>query len=127
MLSISPAKGKESFSFEYFWISKISDTLQKHLFNEVEKKFLNITGVFERDFGYGDNCQLKYGDYKKFKNSVCMIPPIETDCEKNWVMIENKIIYKWYPLEVGILVNNKLEIIYNKIPSVRRNNAGQNI
>jgi len=34
------------FSEKYqdsFWISKISDTLQKHLFNEVEKKFLNIS------------------------------------------------------------------------------------
>lgn len=33
------------FSEKYqdsFWISKISDTLQKHLFNEVEKEFLNI-------------------------------------------------------------------------------------
>ena len=34
------------FSEKYqdsFWISKISDTLQKHLFNEVEKEFLNIS------------------------------------------------------------------------------------
>jgi hypothetical protein len=35
-----------------------------------ENKFLNITGVFERDFGYGDNCQLKYGDYKKGTFSI---------------------------------------------------------
>lgn len=34
------------FSEKYqdsFWISKISDTLQMHLFNEVEKEFLNIS------------------------------------------------------------------------------------
>lgn len=35
-----------------------------------EKKFLNITGVFERDFAYDDNCQLKYGDYKKGSFSI---------------------------------------------------------
>lgn len=68
------------------------------------------------EYSYTDRNRIVKGEYdidnKKFKNSVCMIPPIETDCEKNWVMIENKIIYKWYPLEVGILVNNKLEIIY---------------
>jgi hypothetical protein len=38
--------------------------------NVNEKKFLNITGVFERDFAYGDNCQLKYGDYKKGTFSI---------------------------------------------------------
>jgi len=35
-----------------------------------ENKFLNITGVFERDFAYGNNCQLKYGDYKKGTFSI---------------------------------------------------------
>lgn len=45
--SLSDLKSAYPFMFsekyqDSFWISKISDTLQKHLFNEVEKEFLNI-------------------------------------------------------------------------------------
>lgn len=29
---------------------------------------------------------------------------------KNWIPIENKIIYKWYPLQIGEIKNNKLLI-----------------
>jgi hypothetical protein len=43
---------------------------KKPIINVSENKFLNITGVFERDFAYGDNCQLKYGDYKKGSFSI---------------------------------------------------------
>jgi hypothetical protein len=68
------------------------------------------------EYSYCDKIRIVNGEYninnKKFENNVCMIPPTETDCEKNWVIIENKIIYKWHPLEIGILVDNKLEIIH---------------
>ena len=43
-----------------------------------------------------------------------MIPPFETECEKNWVTIKDKIIYKWNPLQIGELKDNKLDIIYTK-------------
>lgn len=43
---------------------------KKPVINVTENKFLNITAVFKRDFAYGDNCQLKYGDYKKGTFSI---------------------------------------------------------
>ena len=69
-----------------------------------------------QEYSYNDKIRIVKGNYdiinKEFKNNICMIPPIETDCEKNWIMIDNKIIYKWYPLEIGLLINNKLKIIH---------------
>ena len=38
---------------------------KKPIINVNEKKFLNISAVFERDFAYDNACSLKYGDYKK--------------------------------------------------------------
>lgn len=53
---------------EYFTIEECYT--KKPIIDVSENKFLNITGVFERDFAYGDNCQLKYGDYKKGSFSI---------------------------------------------------------
>ena len=67
------------------------------------------------DYSYNDKIRILKGEYnyenKKFINNICMIPPSETNCEKNWVIIKDKIIYNWHPLQIGILKNNKLEII----------------
>ena len=83
------------------------------LFNDTNKIYYTATSL---EYSYNDKIRIVKGEYdletRKCLNNICMIPPIETNCEKNWVMIENKIIYKWYPLEIGILINNKLEIIH---------------
>jgi len=68
------------------------------------------------EYSYNDKIRIINGEYnydkKEFNNNICMIPPTETDCEKNWLRIDNKFIYKWHPLQIGTLINNKLEIIY---------------
>ena len=83
------------------------------LFNNNDKNYYIALTL---NNSYNDNIRIIKGEYNtetnEFKNNICVIPPIETESEKNWVMIENNIIYKWYPLEIGILINNKLEIIY---------------
>lgn len=46
------------------------------------------------------------------RNPVLLEPPTETECEKNWLPINgtDDIVYRWRPLEVGSLENNKLVI-----------------
>ncbi len=36
--------------------------------------------------------------------------PFPEECEKNWIPIRNKIIYKWHPLQIGEIKNQKLII-----------------
>jgi hypothetical protein len=45
-------------------------------------------------------------------NPVLLEPPTDTECEKNWLPINGTadIVYRWRPLEVGSLENNKLVI-----------------
>ena len=56
------------------------------------------------------------GDYSNFNNPK-ELKNINLECEKNWVFIPNqenklKMIYKWYPLQIGEvdLINNELII-----------------
>ena len=44
------------------------------------------------------------------ENGNIINSPNPHECEKNWIPIENKIIYKWYPLQIGEIKNNKLLI-----------------
>ena len=38
-------------------------------------------------------------------------PPTDTGCEKNWIPIgDNRVIYDWYPYQVGTIRDTKLEI-----------------
>jgi hypothetical protein len=51
-----------------------------------------------------------------YTDSIVMLPPVHTICEKNWIAISNgndiDIIYKWYPLQIGrIGSDNVLKII----------------
>jgi tetratricopeptide (TPR) repeat protein len=66
-------------------------------------------------YSYTNNIRIVKGEYdittKKFINNMSLKPPTETSCEKNWIAIEDKFIYKWHPLEIGILIDNKLEIL----------------
>jgi hypothetical protein len=66
-------------------------------------------------YSYNNNIRIVKGEYdinsKKFINNMSLKPPTETSCEKNWIAIEDKFIYKWHPLEIGILIDDKLEIL----------------
>ena len=81
------------------------------LFNNNDKIYYTAITL---NYSYNDKIRIVKGEYdynnKEFKNNICMIPPTETDCEKNWVTIDDKFIYKWHPLQLGILKDNKLEI-----------------
>jgi glycosyltransferase involved in cell wall biosynthesis len=52
----------------------------------------------------------KYGNY--LTDCEVLVPPTDTQCEKNWLPIPrtNKFIYKWNPLQIGSMVDGKLEI-----------------
>jgi hypothetical protein len=48
-------------------------------------------------------------------NGKIIQPPTDTNCEKNWIPIHDSnqkvwFIYKWHPMEIGILVETRLEI-----------------
>jgi len=66
-------------------------------------------------YSYNNNIRIVKGEYdinfNKFINNISLKPPTETSCEKNWIAIEDKFIYKWHPLEIGILIDDKLEIL----------------
>jgi hypothetical protein len=58
---------------------------------------------------------MAYGTYDLATNSmtnVQVIPsPMGAECEKNWLFVPgNKIIYRWYPFQAGILENGKLNL-----------------
>lgn len=68
-----------------------------------------------QNYSYTDSIRIVQGEYNeilnKFTNNVCLIPPTETYCEKNWIALEDNFIYKWHPLEIGKVIENKLEIL----------------
>jgi hypothetical protein len=54
---------------------------------------------------------------KEISDGNIIEPPTDTWCEKNWIPIANPdkkdelfYIYKWYPMEIGQIHDNKLEI-----------------
>jgi glycosyltransferase involved in cell wall biosynthesis len=48
----------------------------------------------------------------QIRECAVLEPPTDTDCEKNWLPISGtrKILYKWHPLQIGSIDNNKLDI-----------------
>ncbi len=58
-----------------------------------------------RLYSYNGKNRIISGKYDRvkqaFTNNICMRPPTDTDCEKNWVNHEDNIIYNWHPLQVG--------------------------
>lgn len=54
------------------------------------------------------------GDYdiesRKLKNGLSLIPPTNSDCEKNWIPLgNNEFIYGWKPFRLGVINNAKFE------------------
>ena len=64
----------------------------------------------------GPKIRVVQGDYslatRSFRNCKVIEPPLDTDCEKNWLPIPstNSIIYAWHPLQVGKIRDDKLFI-----------------
>lgn len=125
---------RNGFIFLNFDMKPISEvTFMSDKLNDLISKDSTIIGLedirlfYENDkicytaitsnYSYNNKIRIVKGEYdysgKEYKNNICMIPPTETDCEKNWVSINNKFIYKWYPLQIGHLNENKLEITNN--------------
>lgn len=66
------------------------------------------------EYSYCDKYRMLTGLYdwktSSYRGCVSLKPPTETDCEKNWIPIQDKFIYKWHPLQIGELRDGKLEI-----------------
>lgn len=67
-----------------------------------------------REFSTNSTNSIVIADYNLetniIENGVIIESPNPEECEKNWIPIDNKIIYKWFPLQLGKIENNKLSI-----------------
>ena len=105
------------------------------LYNASSPSFLEYNGKLVMNIRYVNyilNDLLQY-EYKepdvltknmRYINNIVINPPTETDCEKNWIPIPNGIkdnlafIYKWHPLEIGVLSSGDKTAKLNIIQSV---------
>jgi len=89
------------------------EDIRLYKLNDSNKIYYTATSS---DYSYNDKIRIVKGEYdlinNKFINNISFKPPTETYCEKNWIAIEDKFIYGWHPLKLGILVDDKLEIIH---------------
>ena len=74
-----------------------------------------------REFSDSDTNRIVIGNYDIEKNLISNLTILKSPkeiqynkCEKNWIPIDDKIIYDWHPLQIGIITNNKLEITIQK-------------
>jgi hypothetical protein len=76
-----------------------------------ENNTLKFIGT-SREFSTNTTNSIVVGDYNietyTIENANIIESPFPEECEKNWIPIRNKIIYKWYPLQIGEIKNNKL-------------------
>jgi hypothetical protein len=72
------------------------------LFKKDSQIYYNAT---TREFSYNGKNRIITGRYdlinQAFKDNICIKPPTESECEKNWIGHNDNIIFKWSPLEVG--------------------------
>lgn len=70
------------------------------------------------EYSYNDTIRIVTGEYDMTRNecinNTCLVPPTETYCEKNWIVMNDKIIYNWHPLQVGVVTGNQLHITFTK-------------
>jgi len=73
-----------------------------------------------REYSTNSTNSMVIADYNletyTIENGNIIESPNLEECEKNWIPIENKIIYKWYPLQIGEIKNNKLSVIHTPHP-----------
>ena len=67
-----------------------------------------------REFSTNSTNSIVIADYNldtnSIENGVIIKSPYPNECEKNWIPINDEIIYKWYPLQIGKIENNILTI-----------------
>lgn len=67
-----------------------------------------------REFSNNNTNSMVVCDYdlntNSLKNLNILSSPNPTNCEKNWIPIEDKIIYSWSPLSIGEIKDNSLQI-----------------
>jgi len=67
------------------------------------------------EYSYNGKIRQHTGKYSVnkcvFLDNASLIPPTDTDCEKNWIPYKDNFIYKWHPFQIGVIKDNKLEII----------------
>jgi predicted GH43/DUF377 family glycosyl hydrolase len=67
-----------------------------------------------REFSTNSTNSMVISDYNLETNTIengsIIESPKPNDCEKNWIPINDSIIYNWYPLQIGKIENNKLTI-----------------
>ena len=67
------------------------------------------------EYSYNGKIRQHTGKYclqsKSFIQNKTLIPPTESECEKNWIPYKDKFIYKWYPFQIGSLNDNMLTIV----------------
>lgn len=67
------------------------------------------------EYSYCDKYRILDGiyDYETSSYWECksLRPPVETSCEKNWIPIQDKFVYKWHPLQIGELQEGHLKIV----------------
>ena len=84
-------------------------TFQNELYYTATSTQYSINGKYNIVVGKYDINALQYTQNK------IILSPYNSECEKNWIPINHNdkkmlFIYKWYPLEIGELVNNMLNI-----------------
>ena len=95
------------------------------IFNNNGLKFLGTTET-------NNKLRVSYGDYDINSNALkytAINSPFNQSCEKNWVyvILNNKlhIIYKWFPLTIGVINNNELVIVNEKpMPNIFKSARG---
>lgn len=82
------------------------------LFTDMDNKLKCI--ATSREFSTNSTNSMVICDYNletsMIESGNIIESPNPNDCEKNWIPIGNKIIYKWHPLQIGEIKNNKLVI-----------------
>ena len=83
------------------------------LFYNTKKNELSYSAS-TKEYSYNESIRIVVGKYNvdslnlEFNNIIK--PPTETTCEKNWIFIDDNVIYSWYPMKIGSIVDNKLNI-----------------
>ena len=66
------------------------------------------------EYSYNGKIRQHTGKYSvktaAFIENSSLVPPTDTECEKNWIPYKNKIIYKWHPFQIGSIRENELVI-----------------
>lgn len=82
----------------------------------------NMFTATTKEFSYCDKYRIVVGSYPDMKNFTAIHPPTETECEKNWLLIDNTtVIYNWHPLQIGEIVLDQLNLttVHNTPPWFR--------